>query len=229
MRIKKLLTHLPLMAVFAGGLAVASADAAAPANPIPYEDGSWVTITGVVASSDADSFKLAYGQGTIEVEMDDWSWYAKGYAALPGDTATVTGRVDNDAFEARTIEASTVYMHKADAYYYASADDEEYRDGVMTMVPSDQPNVSVEGVIASVDNEAGEFLLHTGYGEIRVDTKLMGYNPLDKVGFQVLEENDRVLVVGDPTREEGVLDLFDRREIMADSIVTLEDDARLGS
>ncbi len=42
--------------------------------------------------------------------MDDWDDDADAYALLEGDEVTVSGRIDDNLYEIRTIEASRVYV-----------------------------------------------------------------------------------------------------------------------
>ncbi|MGM0425831.1 MAG: hypothetical protein ACQEQ7_01185 [Thermodesulfobacteriota bacterium] len=75
-----------------------------------------------------DSFTLDYGEGTVLVEMDDWDWYDEEGTVLEGDKVTVYGKIDDDLYEATSIEASSVYVENLGTYFYASSADEEYDD-----------------------------------------------------------------------------------------------------
>lgn len=185
-------------------------------------DESWITVNGTVASAGPNSFKLDYGEGLITVEMDDWGWYEEGHLLIEGDQVTVQGRVDDGLFEKRTIEAGSVYVEDLNSYFYANTADEE-GDAVLTTVvvatPVDGDNwVTLTGVVKDVSGR--EFELDTGYGEVTVDTSAMRYNPLDDEGFQRLDRGQAVAV-------RGLLDvdLFERTELVADVIYSLNADA----
>lgn len=60
----------------------------------------------------------------ITVEMDDWDWYAEGAALSEGDRVTVYGFIDDDFYELRSIEASSVYVDDFNTFFYASGLDE---------------------------------------------------------------------------------------------------------
>jgi len=77
--------------------------------------------------------------------------------------------------------------------------------------------MSLSGTVESVSGR--EFILDTGTGEIQVDTISLGYNPLDEVGYQQVDVGDRVSVTGELDR-----DFFERKEILADTVVTLSRD-----
>lgn len=185
----------------------------------PYEkmDGSYISLDGTVTSSDADSFMLDYGEGMVLVEMDDWDWYGDAYGILPEDEVTVYGYVDDDLYETTSIEASSVYVEDLNTYYYASGADEE---SVATLSTTWYDyDYTVTGVVESVSGR--EFTIDTGTRNMTVDTWQLGYNPLDNEGFLQIEEGDRVTAYGDL-----VLSVFDDREVSAEAIVKLEDDAR---
>jgi uncharacterized protein YdeI (BOF family) len=88
-------------------------------------DGNWINLSGTVLSTAPSTFALDYGPGNITVEMDDWDWYQEGKALVPGDQVVVTGKVDDDLYQSKRIEASSVYAKNLNTYFYASGADEE--------------------------------------------------------------------------------------------------------
>lgn len=80
------------------------------------------------------------------------------------------------------------------------------------VVPS---QIVVQGTVTSVSYE--EFTIESGDRRMVVEVEEMYYNPLDDVGYQQIEVGDRVSVSGKIDD-----DLFEGREIVADSVVTLE-------
>ena len=200
--------------------AFALAASASAQDPYEKPDGSYISLSGTVTSSDADSFMLDYGEGMVFVEMDDWDWYGDAYGILPEDEVTVYGYVDDDLYETTSIEASSVYVKDLNTYYYASGADEESVNYVSTTWYD--YHYTVTGVVESVSGR--DFTIDTGTRNMTVDTLQLGYNPLDNQGFLQIEKGDRVTVYGDL-----ILDVFNNREVSAEALVKLEDDARSGS
>lgn len=193
---------------------------AAYANTVvPDKDGSWVQLSGKVTHTSDDSFMLKYGSNQIQVEMDDWDWYPEGRLLLKGDQVTVHGRVDNDLFETKSIEASSVYVKGLNTFYYAdSADEESWRYPLLAL-PPDGSWIEVNGIVKEINGR--EFTLNTGWKTLAIDTTHLGYNPLDNKGPQKVEKGDYVRVSG--SVDDNV---FKQKEIIASSIITLVKDSR---
>lgn len=200
-------------------VAALAADAGAE-NESPYlaPDGSWITLSGKVTSTTADTFMLDYGKGLVTVEMDDWDWFEESGEVLPGDNVTVYGEVDDDTFEGAKLEASSVYVESLGTYFYASAADEESFNDLDVAPTIDVGQMIVTGTVKSVTGS--EFTIDSGVQEMTVDTALMPYDPMDDEGFQQIEVGDLVSVTGDVED-----DTFETSEILADTVVTLEDDS----
>lgn len=189
-------------------------------KPMWTPDDSWINVSGTVESVDADSFVLDYGKNTITVEMDDGDRDADAYKLLPGDKVTVSGMIDDDLYEKRTIEASSVYVDKLNTYFYASAVDEEElpADTFITLeVPVVIPSTTIQGTVTAVTGDE-EFILDKGIQEITVEVDAMPYNPLDNEGYQMIEVGDVVSVTGQMDE-----DFLEGREFVAESIVTIRD------
>jgi uncharacterized protein YdeI (BOF family) len=205
-----------MMASSALALALTGATAVWAKDPMTEPDDSWISVSGTVESVTNDAFVLDYGEGVMTVEMDDGDRDADGYKLVSGDKVTVNGRIDDDLFEARTLEASSVYVENIDTYFYASAVDEEDIDNVIVTVstPVVISATTVQGTVTEVSAE--EFVVDTGLRQVRVEVEEMAYNPLDDQGYQKIEVGDRVSVTGQIDD-----DLFEGRELVADSVVTL--------
>lgn len=192
------------------------------ADPYEMPDDAWISISGEVESVYGDSFTLDYGEGFVTVEMDDWDWYAENYALLTGDNVTVNGKVDDDLFEATSIEASSVYVESLGSYFYANPADEEdmvVGQPVYTVTtPIVVSEVEVRGTVKSVSER--EFTIDTGITDLTVDTSNLAYNPLDDEGFQQIDTGDYVLVNG--MMDAGFLG---DAELDADFVVSLSEDA----
>lgn len=201
-------------------LAAAFSLSAYAADPYEKPDGSYISLTGEVASSTPSAFILDYGEGLVTVEMDDWEWYADGYMILPEDQVTVYGYVDDDFYETTSIEASSVYVEDLNTYFYASGADEESLS-IATAAIYDL-DFEITGEITAIDGR--EFKVDTGERTVTVDTWQLGYNPVDDQGYLRLDVGDRVTVFGDLDR-----DVFDNRELSAETIIKLQADERQAS
>jgi hypothetical protein len=183
-------------------------------NPENKADGTWISVNGTVKSvTSTDTFVLDYGKGMITVEMDDWDNDADAYKVIAGDEVTVNGMIDDDLFETKTIEASSVYVKGLNTYFYASAADEE--DSFITLSsPWVISYTVIQGKVTDITGR--EFTVDTGTRKVTVDTIGMGYDPTDDEGFQKIKKGDRVSVSGQMDTE-----FFGNRELEASSIVTL--------
>ena len=182
-----------LVTVLATMLLTCSSVSVADEKPYEKADDSWISIDGTVDAVSADSFLLDYGPGVITVEMDDWDRDADVYKLSKGDKVRVSGMIDDDLFETRTIEASSVYVENLGTYFYASAVDEE--DTFVTYtIPVTVAATVLQGTVTDVDDE--EFVLNTGTRSVRVEVEEMPYNPLDDIGYQKIEAGDCVSVNG---------------------------------
>lgn len=164
-----------------------------------YEDRSIVSVAGVVKSTAGDRFTLDMGGSDIIVEMDGWDWFVNEAEQLHvGEKVTVTGRVDDNLFEKRTIEADTVYVHPRTTFYFANNGDEEGGEVLLytyNMPPlSEGARISARGTVKNLGG--GEFTLDTKFGNIQVDTGSLSYDPTDKIGFQRIRNGDQVYVSG---------------------------------
>lgn len=198
-------------------LGLFTASGALAADPYAKPDDSWISLSGEVTAVTADAFGLDYGDGLVTVEMDDWDADADGFKLVDGDKVTVYGYVDDDLYETTTIEASSVFVENLGTYFYASGADEE--DAHLTYsvaTPIVVGAFDLTGTVSSVNGR--EFTIDTGTAEMTVDTETMSYNPMDDEGFQKIEKGDRVTVYGDID-----VDLFEKTEIDATSVLTLED------
>ncbi|MGE0745078.1 MAG: NirD/YgiW/YdeI family stress tolerance protein [Rhodospirillales bacterium] len=174
-------------------------------------DRDWISVTGQVKSTSGNRFTLDYGAGDITVEMDEHAWYERNRSNfLPGDRVTVTGRIDGDLYQKRTIEASSVYLDKLNAYYYADPADEEggFYSYPVARYAEDDEWLGITGTVLSRTDDG--FTLASGPQTLSVDTGDVD-RTLD------VDVGDRVSVYG----EMDDADLFESREILATSVVTL--------
>jgi uncharacterized protein YdeI (BOF family) len=188
-------------------------------------EGQWISLTGTVKAVSPERFTMNYGKGSIVVEMDDYDWYDENFM-LPGAKVTVTGIMDNDFFENKKVEASTVYLPNRKEYYYASAADEE--DGYYSFPIAsydwgngarDDEWVVFTGTVKRV--EGNELTLDTGTRELTVDASTAAGGLLDAEGDPLVDVGDRVSVSG----EMDDADFFDGREIEASSVTLLINNA----
>ena len=221
---RRQLSHLMISA-----LAVASvgmSGAALADSHLPKSDGAFITLGGEVVERIGSSFRLDHGDGIVTVEMDDWDNFNEALMVNPGETVTVRGRVDDSFYEQRTIEAESVFVAERRAKYFANPVDEE-GDQVWSINDVDASQVAdgtwigIAGTVSATDGS--RFTIHTdsalaGAFVLEVETAYLTYNPLDDVGYQQIDEGDRVYVTGDLDNR-----IFANREIEAFNIITLEE------
>ena len=201
---------LVMAAIMGVGLLSGAAPALAQ-DPHLRPEGSFISISGTAVSTTADGFTLDYGRDTIRVEMDDWAWYDDTWRILEGDRVTVYGEIDDGFFQARTIDASSVYVEGRGTHYYRTP---VYYDYWIPTTPIVAGRATVRGTVTSTTGR--EFTIDTGVRRLTVDTSEMPYNPLDEFGYQQIDEGDYVRVSGNMDR-----DFWGNRELVADSIITL--------
>lgn len=178
------------------------------------DNASVLTLSGKVVATTPTTFQLDTGDETVTVEMDDWDWFKEGRQLKAGDQVSVTGRVDQDLWESKKIEASSVYVRNLGVRFYASGTDEEDLSMAIVQVDND---VGAQGVVTAVEGQ--EFTIGALSGPVRVDASQAAARPTVKVG-------DRVYAWGDLD-----FDPRERVELMADGLVVLTADAtkRAGS
>ncbi len=155
-------------------------------------DDSWVRVEGTVVLAREGGFVLDYGDNTIKVEMDDRISEREGKWIRKGDNVAVYGRIDNDLFEERKIEASSVYVKNINTYFHARGTDEEMVGSLSLQSAPSNNWITVSGRIVSISGQ--QFSLATK--PFNVDTAHMADNPLDNVGSPKLDVGDRVTVSG---------------------------------
>jgi len=191
------------------------------ARPHSAPESIWISLSGTVAEANARTLTLDYGAGTIPVTLAGREWPLNDLPIQTGERITVHGRIDEDLFEGRGIVAQSLYVPDQSTYYQP---DRDFRGGPVGFLwfPAQPPGgsrVSVSGIVASIDGR--ELMLDAGSQRLRVDTRSMPIDPLERSGAQQIE-------AGDPVWVSGVLDLdfVERREIHADQIVRLTQDER---
>lgn len=179
-------------------------------------NNSWITLNGRVISTTPTSFDLDYGSGRVTVEMDDWDWFQEGRALKPGDRVMVSGKIDNDLFEKKKIEAASVYVKNLGTHFFANPNDEEDLARTTIVIPNEQAFVGASGVVT--EKEGTEFQIGGPTG-VRVDTAKMADHPLDNKGLVQVKVGDRVQAWGDFNADPD-----ERPEIMAKGLIVLSQD-----
>jgi RNase P/RNase MRP subunit p29 len=180
---------------------------------------SQVSLKGTVIAQNEESILLDYGQGTITVELDDWDDLEEGELAMPGDQVTVYGTVDDSFYRDRSIEAQSIYVEGINAVLTGPSPYDEEGQTVQHyrqthFIGPSQYDIEIAGQVTSVDGRT--FTIDSGERQMKVDTSMMEYNPMDERGFQQVTEGDWVRASGDLA-----MNTFEDREIMAESVVTL--------
>jgi len=218
-----------LMPMLTAGLLLVATTSATAQDADPYQqpDDSWISIEGTVTRVTPDAFNLDYDGGDILVEFDNPDPDPETHLIKEGDRVSVAGRIDDDAFETATIEASSVYVESLATYFYASALDDEdaYAEEGEWWQP--HPGISVldlerpdRTVLRGSVSEVGDgwFTIDRGTRQVTVRVDDMAYDPLDAEGYQRIEPGDYVSVTG-----EADYELFEGRHFDASTVVTLWD------
>jgi hypothetical protein len=161
---------------------------------------------------------------TIKVTMDNYDlWVQDGFKIRKGDNVVVTGRVDNDLFEKKTLNAGGVFVKNINSYFHAESSDKSYNTtpaiSSSYLSIKNLPDNTSADITGKVTNIRGrEFTVDTGWRKVQVDTAKMGYNPLDNLGLTKIKKGDRVTV-------SGVVDnsYFDDKELSANYIIEHSD------
>ncbi len=195
------------------------------ASPLRAQDvattseDEWISLSGQVEAVLATGFVLDYGENDITVELDQFDWRVE-RSVLDGAQVTVTGRMDRNFYDNRSIEAAVVYVSSLNEYLYADPTDEEgdparsgnFTPGFFTGA-DDGEWLSFSGRVTEIKGD--ELSVDTGVSRLRVDTSVV---PGALVAPSV-SVGDRVLVTG----EMDAADFFDKREVEANSVTKLTD------
>ena len=140
---------------------------AQPLSPYQLKDRANIKLSGRVTEAAAHTFTLDYGKGSIVVELDDYDSYEEGLNIVKGDQVVVSGKIDADPGQKRTIEASEVFIPAADLRIYASAHDEEdHESKAFTQRLSDGTKVELRGVIKNI--KSGVCTIQSSQGHIEI-------------------------------------------------------------
>ena len=123
-------------------------------SPYRLKNGDEIKLAGKVSNAKANTFLLDYGRGSITVELDDYDSYEEGLNIVDGDQVVVTGKVDADSGQKRTIEARRVLIPAIDLEIFASATDEEdTASKAFTQSLTDGTEVDLRGIIKNIDKK----------------------------------------------------------------------------
>jgi uncharacterized protein YdeI (BOF family) len=176
-----------------------------------YEDDTSITLSGTVVEARSDEFDMLVNDDTITVEVDEQFRDGGAYSLLAGDSVTVSGRVDDDLFEGRELEADALYIEKLGASFVL---DDDYVEKYGMVSGRDLTGfIEVAGNVTSVSDDADEFRIHTGVGDFTVEVDELDINPIDDEGLTRLRPGDWVSVLG-----EVDSDWLEGREIVASNV-----------
>ena len=165
---------------------------AATSPRIEGRDGSWITISGRVISPLPNQFALDYGSGVVTVEMDDRSpLYQEAQMLRRGDRVVVTGRIDDNLYRDRTIEARSVFVPKINKRFFASAEDEENLAALGEARATPEHYVDLVGTVTA--READRLVMAAGGQALHVDLSGLPRQPRSTS----IAPGDRIYVWGD--------------------------------
>lgn len=181
-----------------------------------YKDGELISLNGVVVETGPDylvveSDNIDSRMTRFIVEMDGWNSNGQIFQRLNDQEVMVYGRVDNDALEDFTIEASKVYVPRWRKSFKANPVDEEINIGPfghVNLIP-DFPEKTSEIFTGEVITAGKKELL------IRMD------NEHAIVNTSMLDIPADAFERGDIVRVTGFLDenIFTYNEIEAETII----------
>ncbi len=214
---KRLMTISTLAIATAVASQAVTAETITTANDDMLKDDMYVTISGVVGEiKDSDEFQLIYNGGTIMVDTND-KWpnlftHGAENTIKSGDKVRVTGEIDDNLFEKKEIEATSV-SHEGTNYsrmYWTEETNNWPYDRRMGKSFDDR-EISLTGYISAIEDD-NEFVLNYESGTIDVETE----------GLNITETNtlnigDRVTVYGEIDK-----DLFAEKELEANRIYRLD-------
>lgn len=170
---------------------------------------SEISLSGKVSAIEQDAFMLDYGAGRVRVDLEDGlDWFPPGTPGLTiGEPVTVNGVVDDDMFDTREIEATSIYRQAQQTFLYSDASNARFLTPPESQ-PTDTSWVNLSGTVTGVTGR--EFMLDTGVREFRITTATESQNARIRPGTRVSVSGQ---VSGD--------DIFDRPEIEATHVVVL--------
>ena len=187
-------------------------------------DGEYITVSGKVTKASGKNFHLESKGQKMEVTMNNNfdMWTSDGLKIRQGDKIVVTGRVDNDLLDKKTLNASSVYVKNLNSYFYGDSSDNSYTPVLSSsyMAIEDLPENSSVDITGKVTNISGrEFTVDTGLRKVQVDTADMLYNPMDSTGLTQVKKGDRVQI-------SGLVDnkYLDEKELSASYIIELDNE-----
>lgn len=206
-----------IFASFFISLILAAAPALAAEKAVQKDEGSWIVLSGAVASTEgSEQFMLDYGDDTVRVELRDWTWADVPGEVREGDKVKVYGRVDKDTYKTATIQADSVYVENLGIHFHGGAGREAAFAGFSPEAhsPVIAGDLSVTGRVESIEDRT--FTIDTGPREMTVDTSTMNYNPLKRPGLRnrSVQEEDLVTVNGQMS-----VGVFENRELNARTVV----------
>ncbi|MGE4064725.1 MAG: hypothetical protein AB7E79_15285 [Rhodospirillaceae bacterium] len=185
-----------------------------------------ISLSGKVAAIEQDAFVLDYGAGRVRVDLEDGlDWFPAGTAGLTiGEPVTVNGVIDDDMFDTREIEATSIYRQSMQTYLYSDTNNSRFfppvtieRRTTTTTTPSDLSYVSLSGTVKGISGR--QFVLDTGVREFTVSTDAVSQNPN---ALARLRPGTRVSVSGVINGD----DIFDRQALEATHVVVLAQPSR---
>jgi len=187
---------IPLGSATPPDLKEAAPAAVSPGKISPWDkdDGEWITIAGKITKAGVSNFTLDYGKGAVVVEMDDYDRKLEGFHLKADDKVIVTGRVDADADQKRSIEAASVYVENINKSFFASADDEEEVITKLQKASANGTGVALTGKVIFI---AGKLMsIDNGYQVFEVKTALLTEDAFDNEGLLQLKVGDKVTAYG---------------------------------
>lgn len=202
---------------FLVGTTATAALAATNTTTKALENDSYVALSGTVGEiTDGDEFMLNTASGSITVDTnDEWPGLFKsdvGRILSTGDKVTVTGRIDENLFTQKELEAYSL-SHEGESfttyYYNTNANDYDYSYNSYD-IDYDDDTTRLSGVVTKINGDNTVILNYTG-GSIQVDLSETAIPDTD-----LLRLGDRITVYGEVDN-----DWFTKKEFEASRVTKI--------
>lgn len=174
--------------------------------PKSATDGSWIGISGTVESTSTGSFVLDYGEGHINVSVDQDA--ANPHKFKANEAVTVYGIVDDGFFTKSSIMASSVYLDSQKTYTCSTSGTPEI---LASFVPNVYTGTLIHGRVQKVSGT--KVSVDEGARMMTVDLTAVKDKLKNEKGEITVHEGDVITAVG--VMDKG---FFTGRELKASSV-----------
>ncbi len=181
-------------------------------DPYSENDGSWIAIHGEVKSVGHEQFVLNYGDGSINVHLENPAVEGGDHKFIEGEKVRVYGIVDEGFLRGTAILARAVFVESMSTYVYATDGAQEF---IRISTPGIASGTVVQGIVNSISGR--NIMLDKGDRMLTVDTSTLTDDPTGAGSAHQIKVGDQVAIVGNMGRN-----FFAGRTVRATSILPLD-------